>query len=145
MPPTTSSPRCNARLCEPHTLRIFSTAIEQALAAAAAVRLLSPRGVKIALLFASSGIENEVVSRALPVALPGAGPIPVARAEELLAMKVLSMTEQRLQDRLDARQLLAHNPRLDLEAVRQNLRTITDRGFSREQDLEKKLDSLLEG
>jgi hypothetical protein len=107
------------------------------------VRMLSPEGVKIDLLFASSGIEPEIVTRALPVALVGVDPIPVARAEELLAMKVLSMTGQRLQDRLDARHLLAHNPELDLDDVRRSLRMITERGFDRDQDLEAKLDALL--
>lgn len=105
--------------------------------------MLSPEGVKVDLLFASSGIEPEIVTRALPVALAGLHPIPVARAEELLAMKVLSMTEQRLQDRLDARHLLAHNPELDLDDVRRSLRTIKERGFDRDQDLETKLDELL--
>lgn len=109
------------------------------------VRLLSPEGVKIDLLFASSGVELEIVTRALPVALPGLGPIPVARAEELLVMKVLSMTDRRLQDRLDARQLLAHNPELDLDDVRRTLRTVKERGFDRDQDLEAKLDELLVG
>lgn len=109
----------------------------------ATVRLLSPRAVKVDLLFASSGIESEIVSRAVVVELP-AGAIPIARAEELLAMKVLSMTDERLQDRLDARQLLLHNPGLDIQQVRQNLRDITARGFHREQDLEAKLEPLLD-
>lgn len=66
------------------------------------VRLLSPHGVKVALLFASSGIEHEIVARATDVELGSVGTVPVACAEELLAMKVLSMTDLRLQDRIDA-------------------------------------------
>lgn len=107
-------------------------------------RLLSPGGVKIDLLFASSGIESEVVSRAQALPFPGIGSIPVARAEELLAMKVLSMTEARLQDRLDAQRLVAYNPELDLADVRRSLGLIKQRGFDRDQDLEAKLDGLLQ-
>jgi len=107
------------------------------------VRLLSPHGVKVDLLFASSGIEFEIVARAIPVELPDIGQIPIARAEELLSMKVLSMTERRLQDRIDGQRLLSCNPELDLTAVRDNLRLIRDRGFDRGEDLEAKMTSLL--
>jgi hypothetical protein len=68
----------------------------------ATVRLRSPSGVIVDLLAASSGIEAEVVARAQPVAIEGVGTLPVARAEELLALKVLSMTDARPQDRIDA-------------------------------------------
>lgn len=107
------------------------------------IRLLSPWGVKVDLLFASCGIETEIVERATTVALPHAGDVPVAEAEELLAMKVLSMTDRRLQDRIDALRLVSCNPRLDLVRVRQNLQTIRDRGFDRGEDLEAKLVGVL--
>jgi len=58
-------------------------------------------------MLASSGIEAEVVDRASFIDVPGVGEIPVARAEELLALEVLSMTDRRLQDRIDALNLLA--------------------------------------
>src|SRR5258706_11676603 len=99
-------------------------------------RLMSPPGVKVDLLFASSGLEAEVVERAREVPLGVAGNVPVAQAEELLALKILSMTEERLQDRSDAQHLLLHNPNLDLKRVRQNLHLISMRGFDRGQDLE---------
>jgi hypothetical protein len=72
----------------------------------ATVRLAAPAGIVVDLLAASSGIEHEVVERALPVIIEGAGAVPVARAEELLALKILSMTERRPQDRIDALSLL---------------------------------------
>jgi hypothetical protein len=84
-----------------------------------------------------------LVSRATDVDIEGAGPIPVARAEELLALKVLSMTEKRPQDGLDAEALLAMNPGLDVAAVRDLLARIVARGFHRGQDLGAKLDALL--
>jgi hypothetical protein len=111
----------------------------------ATARVLSKRGVKVDLLFASSGIEQEIVERSSLVHLSAVGDLPVARAEELLAMKVLSMTDQRLQDRLDARHLLEYNPDLDIAVARSNLELIAARGFARGQDLQQKLDALVRG
>lgn len=107
------------------------------------VRLLGRAGVKIYLLFASSGIEPEIVVGATPVDVAAAGFIPVASAEELVAMKVLSMTDVRLQDRLDAQRLLQLVPDLNLTRVRADLKCIAERGFDRGQDLTAKLNSLL--
>jgi len=103
------------------------------------VRLMSPSGVKVDLLFARSGIETEIVDRATSIDFGGVGAVPVASAEELLAMKVLSMTDVRLQDRIDAQRLLQFTPALDLSLVRGHLARITARGYAREQDLEAKL------
>ena len=110
----------------------------------ATIRLRSPQGVKVDLLFASSGIEAETIARATMVALPSVGAVPIARAEELLSLKVLSMTDERLQDRIDARNLLRVNVDLDLDCVRDNLRLIAERGYARKQDLSAKLTTLLE-
>jgi len=107
------------------------------------VRLMSPSGVKVDLLFASSGIEVEIVDSATPIDFDGAGSVPVANAEELLAMKVLSMTDTRLQDRIDAQHLLQFTPKLDITRVREHLARITSRGYAREQDLEAKLAMVL--
>ncbi|HEY1959820.1 MAG TPA: nucleotidyl transferase AbiEii/AbiGii toxin family protein [Polyangiaceae bacterium] len=101
------------------------------------------RGVKVDLLFASSGIEPEIVSGAADVEVLNVGPIPVALAEDLLAMKVLSMTERRLQDRIDAQKLLRVREDLDVDRVRRQLELVTKRGFNRNQDLSAKLDALL--
>jgi hypothetical protein len=109
----------------------------------ATVRLMSPSGVTVDLLFASSGIESEIVETATSVDMEGTLRIPVASAEGLLAMKILSMTDRRLQDRIDAQHLLEFTPGLDLSKVRGNLAKITARGYSREQDLEAKLSSVL--
>jgi hypothetical protein len=111
----------------------------------ATVRLRSPDAVKVDLLFASSGIERETIERAPVVSLPSVGSLPIARAEELLSLKVLSMSDERLQDRIDARNLLRINAALDLDCVRENLRLIAERGYARRQDLTAKLATLLEG
>ncbi len=109
----------------------------------ATIRLMSPSGVKVDLLFANSGIEPEIVDRSTPIDLGSAGIVPVASAEELLAMKILSMTDSRLQDRIDAQRLLQFTPELDVSVVREHLARITERGYNREQDLEGKLAAVL--
>lgn len=110
----------------------------------ATARLHSPAGLVVDLIAASCGIEAEVVSRATSVVIEEIGPVPVARAEELLAMKILSMTEKRPQDRMDAIGLILVNEQLDLNVVRDDLRLITERGFHRDQDLFAKLSALLD-
>jgi hypothetical protein len=128
------------------TLRGYTavTSVEhEATSRLATIRLRSPQAVKVDLLFASSGIERETVARAGVVEVPPVGDLPIARAEELLAMKVLSMSDERLQDRIDARNLLRMSINLDLECVRDNLRLITTRGYARKQDLNAKLAELL--
>jgi hypothetical protein len=106
----------------------------------AIARLRSPSGIVVDLLAASSGIEREIVGAARETPeLPG---VRVAMAEHLLAMKVLSMRDARLQDRIDARGLLSTGP-IDVGEVRRLLTLIEARGFARGQDLGAKLDTLL--
>lgn len=100
-------------------------------------------GVKVDLLFASCGIEQEIVDASSHVEVLTLGPLPVAQPEDLLAMKILSMTEERLQDRIDAKKIVKLCPSLDLDAVRKRLALIQSRGFDRKQDLLAKLDQLL--
>jgi uncharacterized membrane protein len=59
-------------------------------------------------------------------------------------MKILSMTEARLQDRIDAKSLLSTGA-VDVARVADLLRLIRARGYAREQDLEAKLSSLTAG
>ncbi len=106
-------------------------------------RLATPAGLIVDLIAPTCGIEQEIVERAQPVRVAAAGELPVARAEELLAMKVLSMSDRRPQDRMDAVNLLLVNPGLDLEVVRANLELIVARGFDRGENLSSKLDAVL--
>jgi predicted nucleotidyltransferase len=109
----------------------------------ATARLQSPLGFVVDLMAASCGIEHEVVERATLVDLPGIGQLPIARAEELLAMKILSMSARRLQDQIDARNLLLFAEDLDINAVKENLDRIIERGFNRGEDLHAKLMNVL--
>jgi len=106
-------------------------------------RLRSRTGIYLDLLVASSGIEGEIVAAASSVDVPGVGLLEVARAEELLAMKVLSMSDRRAQDRIDAESLLLANPDLDMARTRACLDLIRSRGFDRGEDLETKLEQIV--
>ena len=121
--------------------QVRATVEQEATGRLATIRLLSPANVKIDLLFASSGIEAETIARAEWVE-HGEGKLPVARAEELVSMKVLSADDQRLQDTLDFRSLVSVGV-VDLAVVRVNLKLIEARGFARREDLVAKFESML--
>ena len=101
-------------------------------------RLRGPDGIVCDLLLASSGIEEEVVARATFIDVTDGLCLPVARVEELLALKVLSATSLRLQDESDIRNLIAYNPTFSREDVEDDLRLIEQRGYQRGQDLSEK-------
>jgi hypothetical protein len=105
--------------------------------------VVSPAGFRVDLLAASCGIEAEIVASATPVQFEGAGAVPVAIAEDLVAMKLLAARPGRARDWDDAIGLLQVNPGMDLAMVRDRLALITARGFSRDQDLPSKLEALL--
>ena len=109
----------------------------------AAARLESPQGVLVDLLFASSGLEPETVARAEPLEIDEGVALPVARTEELLAIKVLSSGARREQDAHDARLFLEIDRDLDLDAVRADLALIRARGYDRGEPLEAKLERIV--
>ena len=123
--------------------RPVATVEQEARGRLAVVRLESPAGFRVDLLAASCGIEPEIVAAATPVQFEGAGAIPVAIAEDLLAMKLLAARPGRERDWDDAVSLLQINPHLDLALVRQRLALISSRGFGRNEDLPAKLEALL--
>lgn len=123
--------------------RIHSLVEHEVAKRTATVRLITRDAIHVDLLVASSGIEREVVQRATPVFIPSIGQVPVALAEDLVAMKVLSSTEQRRHDFDDAVGLVLANPGLDIAVVQSHLALVTARGFHREQDLEAKLAAVL--
>ncbi len=104
------------------------------------VRLISIGDVEIFvdLLFASSGIENEVVATAEEVEVFPSLLVRVATIPSLIALKVLSadMTT-RLQDVIDLRNLLKDASPEDIEAAKTLMTLITERGYNRNKDLLK--------
>lgn len=88
------------------------------------------------LLFASSGIEPEVVAAAQQLeAMPGLA-VPVARLHHLIAMKVLSENDVRENDRADLRALIAVATPDDLDLAQAAVQLIHERGFARDKNLE---------
>ena len=121
---------------------VLATVEQEATHRLATARLQHTSGVVCDLIFATSGIEAEIVSSAEPLDLFDTGSIPTASAETLVAMKVLSATEQRPRDLGDIGAILRANPGLDQNVVRKLLEAITSRGFARGQDLVEKWDEV---
>jgi predicted nucleotidyltransferase len=106
----------------------------------ATIRTLSPRGAVVDILFASSGIEREVVAAATRVEILDGLSVPVATVAHLIAMKVLARDDRhRPQDRVDLAKLFACASSDDLDEARAALQLVTERGYARERELEADL------
>jgi hypothetical protein len=92
------------------------------------------------LLFASSGIESEVVAAATRLKVLPQLTAPVATTGHLIALKVLA---GRNQDLTDLEALLPAASPADLDVARSAVRLIRARGFNREQDVVADLDKLI--
>lgn len=88
-------------------------------------------GVVVDLLFASSGIEAEVVADATDLeVLPGVI-VPVAGTGHLIAQKLLSRSPDRPQDDVDLHALLGVAEAADRRIAEEALRSIVERGAHR--------------
>lgn len=118
----------------------------QATGRLATVRLThtgSDPGPVVDLLFASSGIECEVVDAALSMRLLEDVTLPVAGLGHLIALKVLSRDDrERPQDLVDLRTLLRSASPNDLLVAEGALELIEGRGYHRGKDLLADLRSL---
>jgi len=129
---------------------ILETVEQETTGRFATARLLppggDPGGVIVDLLFASSGIEPEVVATAEPLeVLPGLT-VPVAGLPELIALKLLARDDvARPQDAGDLIALAPLATARDFESVRQLLHLIEDRKFHRGRDLPGELERLETG
>ena len=95
-----------------------------------------PEAPVIDLLFASCGIEPEIVAAAELLELFPRIVVPVARVEHLLAMKLLSRDPRtRQQDDLDVSALLQGLSLPDADKVTEALRLMTQRGFNHRRRL----------
>lgn len=102
----------------------------------ASVRFTLPNeprvGIVVDLLFASSGIEREVVAAAEELEILRGLRMRVATAAHLVALKILA---GRRQDRADVDGLLRELDAPGHDTVRAALELIARRGFDREKDL----------
>jgi predicted nucleotidyltransferase len=112
----------------------------------ATVRLRSPIDgyTSVDVLFASSGIEAEIVRDAIAMDIGGGVTVPVARRGDLIALKLLARNERRPQDDQDLGALLHELADAELQVVRARIDTIVQRGFARGKDLASELASQLE-
>jgi predicted nucleotidyltransferase len=111
----------------------------------ATVRLLSPldAATLVDVLLASSGIEPEIINEAEVVEVAGGVRCPIARTGHLIALKVLSRSEQRGRDDDDLRALVSRADAGELERARHALTLIADRGFARGKDLQAELEAAI--
>jgi predicted nucleotidyltransferase len=126
---------------------ILETVEQETTGRFATARLLppggDPGGVIVDLLFASSGIEPEVVATAEPLeVLPGLT-VPVAGLPELIALKLLARDDDaRPQDAGDLVALAPLATARDFESARRLVRLIEDRNYHRGRDLSGELERL---
>jgi predicted nucleotidyltransferase len=114
----------------------------------ATVRMSQPRGPEpqgiVDLLFASSGVEPEIVSAASPLSIVRGLEVQVAQRGHLVALKVLARDDDlRPQDRLDLLALLRGIDPVELSRARDGIALITKRGFDRGKDLDSELQRAL--
>lgn len=102
------------------------------------VRMISAgeREVFVDLLFASSGIEREVVQRSEPIEIFPGLYLPVASRPSLIALKVLSANpETRPRDIDDLQNLIEASSPDEIDAARYLANLIAERGYSRKKDI----------
>jgi hypothetical protein len=98
----------------------------------------------IDLLFASSGIEAEIVADSEPIQIMTGLTLGVARTGHLIALKVLSRDDvRRPLDHADLRALLLVASDQELARARDALGLIIERGYHRGRDLIADFDALL--
>lgn len=129
--------------------RIEALVEQEAVGRMATVRLSLPGEADVPvvdLLFASSGIEPEVVAAAEPLELLRGLVIPVAQTGHLLALKVLARDDiSRPQDIADLRALMLVASPEELDRARQALALIAARGFHRGRSLVAEFETLFTG
>lgn len=100
-------------------------------------------GMVVDLLFASSGIEREIVMAAEEVEIAPGLHARVARPGHLIAMKVLASRRHRSQDADDIERLLRNISSPELDRAREAIALIEARGFNRGKALNAVLDDFL--
>ena len=114
--------------------------VEQAavgrLATARLIRSSQPQSPVIDLLFASSGIEPEIVAESERIELLPSLTLGVARTGHLIAPKILSRDDvTRPQDLVDLRALGGVASSTELTRAQRSLMLITNRGYDRGRNL----------
>ena len=127
---------------------VLETVEQQETKRFATARLLppggGPGGVVVDLLFASSGIEPEVVVSAEPLEILPDLHVPVAGIPELIALKLLARDDTtRPQDAADLVALVPMATEKDFDTARNLVRLIEERHYHRDRDLAGELERLV--
>lgn len=128
--------------------RVLATVEQTAHDRLATARLLPPGesadGMVVDLLFASSGIEPELVRAAVEVDVGASTLVKVVRAGHLVALKLLAQDpDTRPQDALDLRSLRDTLSAEELALARDACALIEARGYARSRDLSLLLEQLV--
>lgn len=113
----------------------------------ATVRLISEGEIEIYvdLLFASSGIESEVVERAERIEIFHGTTVKVASLSSLIALKVLSANiKTRPQDVIDLGNLIKAGTKQELSEAFELVELITSRNYNRKKNLRDDLERYVE-
>ncbi len=117
---------------------MVATVEQEATGRLATARTRHPDGVVCDFIFATCGIESEVIDSSDDIEIFPGLRVPTASTESLIAMKVLSTTPQRPRDLGDIQAMLSANPSLNEERVEGLLELIESRGYGRGQSLVEK-------
>lgn len=101
----------------------------------ATVRLQLSNHAVTDVLFASSGVESEIVAGALFLEVVPNLTLPVAQIGDLIVLKILASSVERPQDELDINSLLKVADDADLARARWIAELIMQRGTHRKRDL----------
>ncbi len=115
----------------------IATSIEQKrVGRLACVRLQKNSSLLMDLLFASSGIEPEIVDQAETLEILPDIQVPIANIGHLIALKILSNNKHRPQDELDLKKLIEVANSAELIRAETGLALITSRGYHRDRNLQ---------
>jgi Nucleotidyl transferase AbiEii toxin, Type IV TA system len=136
-----------ARRLGAHGYRVVMLSEQDAVARLATARLVPPgpgEDIVVDILFASSGIEPEIVAAATQTELIAGLVVPVALVGHLIAVKLLARDDvTRPQDRIDLVALRAAATDADLRLAEEAVELIDARGFGRGRDLRAALVELI--
>jgi predicted nucleotidyltransferase len=112
------------------------------------VRLSTPgassRGVVVDVLFASSGIEPEIIALADAIEIVPGLTVPIARTGHLIALKLLARDDRRRpQDWDDIQSLLSEADATDVAEARAAVELVVERGYHRGKGLVDELNEIL--
>jgi hypothetical protein len=101
--------------------------------------------IELDFLFASSGIEAEIIARSETLEIFSNLHIPVASISDLIALKLLSVSPERMKDLVDLQSLKQIATPVDLDQAKQACVLITQRGYHRELDLVDRFERWVKG